>query len=62
MAKLFASEIAEEVTSGALQVDGGYGYATEFDLERHWRDAPLTKIFEGTSEIQHVVLGRELGL
>jgi len=60
MAKLFASEIAEEVTSGALQVDGGYGYATEFDVERHWRDAPLTKIFEGTSEIQKRIIASKL--
>jgi alkylation response protein AidB-like acyl-CoA dehydrogenase len=52
MAKLFASEMAEQVASEALQIHGGYGYTTDFAVERHWRDARLTKIFEGTSEIQ----------
>lgn len=60
MAKLFASEIAEDVTSEALQVHGGYGYTTEFDVERHWRDARLTRIFEGTSEIQKKIIADEL--
>lgn len=52
MAKLFASEMAERVTSEGLQIHGGAGYTTDFPLERYWRDARLTKIFEGTSEIQ----------
>jgi alkylation response protein AidB-like acyl-CoA dehydrogenase len=52
MAKLFASEMAERVTSEGLQIHGGAGYTTDFAVERHWRDARLTKIFEGTSEIQ----------
>ncbi|WP_209307617.1 acyl-CoA dehydrogenase family protein [Geodermatophilus sp. DF01_2] len=52
MAKLFASEMAEQVTSEGLQIHGGAGYTTDFAVERHWRDARLTKIFEGTSEIQ----------
>jgi alkylation response protein AidB-like acyl-CoA dehydrogenase len=60
MAKLFASEIAEEVTSEGIQIHGGYGYTTEFDVERHWRDARLTKIFEGTSEIQKRIIADEL--
>ena len=60
MAKLFASDIAEEVTSEALQIHGGYGYTTEFDVERHWRDARLTKIFEGTNEIQKMIIADRL--
>jgi len=52
MVKWFASEMAERATSEALQIHGGYGYTTELPIERYWRDARLTKIFEGTSEIQ----------
>ena len=52
MLKLLASEMAERVTSEGLQIHGGAGYTTDFAIERHWRDARLTKIFEGTSEIQ----------
>ncbi|MGH8788074.1 MAG: acyl-CoA dehydrogenase family protein [Cupriavidus necator] len=52
MVKLFASEMSERVTSEGLQVHGGAGYTTHFAAERYWRDARLTKIFEGTSEIQ----------
>ena len=56
MAKLFASEMAERVTSEGIQIHGGAGYTTDFPLERYWRDARLTKIFEGTSEIQlHII-------
>jgi alkylation response protein AidB-like acyl-CoA dehydrogenase len=62
MAKLFASEIAQEVTWEALQVHGGYGYITEFPVERFWRDARLMTITEGTSEIQLTIIARELGL
>src|SRR3546814_15332789 len=53
MVKYFASEMAERVTSEALQIFGGAGYTTLYPIERYWRDARLTKIFEGTSEIQH---------
>jgi alkylation response protein AidB-like acyl-CoA dehydrogenase len=60
MAKLFASEIAEEVTSQGIQIHGGYGYTTDFDVERYWRDARLTKIFEGTSEIQKRIIADRL--
>lgn len=60
MAKLFASEIAEEVTSEGIQIHGGYGYTTEFDVERYWRDARLTRIFEGTSEIQKKIIADDL--
>ena len=56
MAKLFASEMAEKVTSEGIQIHGGAGYTSEFPLERYWRDARLTKIFEGTSEIQQRII------
>jgi len=55
-AKLFASEMAERVTSQALQIFGGNGYTTEYAVERYWRDARLTKIFEGTSQIQRRII------
>jgi alkylation response protein AidB-like acyl-CoA dehydrogenase len=60
MAKYFASEIAEEVTSEGIQILGGNGYTTDYPLERYWRDARLTKIFEGTSEIQQRVIADRL--
>ncbi|HTP52093.1 MAG TPA: acyl-CoA dehydrogenase [Anaeromyxobacteraceae bacterium] len=56
MAKLYASEMCERVTSKALQVHGGYGYVKEYDVERHWRDSRITEIYEGTSEIQRLVI------
>lgn len=56
MVKLFASEMSERVTSEALQIFGGGGYTTFNQVERHWRDARLTKIFEGTSEIQQRII------
>jgi butyryl-CoA dehydrogenase len=56
MAKLFASEVASRVTTKAIQIHGGYGYMTEYDVERHWRDARITEIYEGTSEIQRLVI------
>jgi butyryl-CoA dehydrogenase len=56
MAKLFASEMCERVTSKALQIHGGYGYVKEYDVERHWRDSRITEIYEGTSEIQRLVI------
>ncbi len=56
IAKLFASEMSTRVTHQALQVYGGYGYSTEFDMERHYRDARITEIYEGTSEIQRIVI------
>ena len=62
MVKLFASEMSERVTSEAIQIHGGYGYTTDFAVERYWRDARLTKIFEGTSEIQlRIISDRLLG-
>jgi len=60
MVKLFASEMCEHVTSEGLQVHGGAGYTTHFAAERYWRDARLTKIFEGTSEIQKRIISDAL--
>ncbi|WP_416222558.1 acyl-CoA dehydrogenase family protein [Variovorax paradoxus] len=60
MAKYFASEMAERVTSEALQIFGGAGYTKLFPIERYWRDARLTKIFEGTSEIQQRIIATHL--
>jgi alkylation response protein AidB-like acyl-CoA dehydrogenase len=57
MAKLFASETAMEVTTKAVQVFGGYGYTREFPVERMMRDAKITEIYEGTSEVQRLVIG-----
>ncbi|MFC7021407.1 MULTISPECIES: acyl-CoA dehydrogenase family protein [Haloarcula] len=62
LAKLDASEICREVAEEAVQVLGGYGYTTDFAPQRFYRDAKLMEIGEGTSEIQRLVLGRELGL
>ena len=62
MAKLFASEVAQRVTWEAIQIHGGYGYITEFPVERFWRDARLMTITEGTTEIQLTIIARELGL
>jgi len=60
MAKLFASETAMKVTTQAVQLHGGYGYTREFPVERMMRDAKITEIYEGTSEIQRVVIGAAL--
>jgi alkylation response protein AidB-like acyl-CoA dehydrogenase len=60
MAKLFASEMAERVCSDALQVHGGYGYVADFPVERIYRDVRVCQIYEGTSDIQRLVIGRAL--
>ena len=60
MAKLFASEMAERVCSAAIQVFGGYGYTTDFPVERIYRDVRVTQIYEGTSEVQKILIGRAL--
>ncbi|WP_406358230.1 acyl-CoA dehydrogenase family protein [Streptomyces sp. NBC_00658] len=60
MAKLFASETAMEIALNALRIHGGYGYSTEFDVERYFRDAPLMIVGEGTNEIQRNVIVRQL--
>ncbi|ETW97762.1 MAG: acyl-CoA dehydrogenase [Candidatus Entotheonella factor] len=61
MAKLFASEMAERVCSDAIQIHGGYGYLNEFPVERIYRDARVCQIYEGTSDIQRLVISRSLG-
>jgi (2S)-methylsuccinyl-CoA dehydrogenase len=60
MAKAFCAEMAEHVTSEAMQVFGGYGYSREFPAQRFWRDARVFRIFEGTSEIQYEVIAKRL--
>ena len=60
MAKLFASEAAMEIALNAVRIHGGYGYSTEFDVERYFRDAPLMIVGEGTNEIQRNVIARQL--
>jgi hypothetical protein len=60
MAKLFASEMAERVCSAAIQVHGGYGYVTDFPVERLYRDVRVCQIYEGTSEVQKILIGRAL--
>lgn len=60
MAKLFASKTAVDVTSEAIQVYGGYGYTKDYPVERYFRDAKVTEIYEGTSEIQHIVIAKHL--
>ena len=59
-AKLFASETATRVAHKAIQIHGGYGYSTEFPVERHYRDARITEIYEGTSEIQRIVIAANM--
>lgn len=60
IAKLFASEAAGQITTEAVQILGGYGYSREYPVERHFRDAKITQIYEGTSEIQRLVIAREV--
>ena len=60
MAKLYASEMSGRVTTKAVQIHGGYGYSKEYDAERHFRDAKITEIYEGTSEIQRLVIASQL--
>ena len=62
MAKLLASEMAEAVCSGAIQVLGGYGYVSDFPVERIYRDVRVCQIYEGTSEVQKILIGRALAL
>ena len=58
MAKLFASEAADRICDRAVQIHGGYGYVRDFAAERHLRDVRVTRIYEGTSEIQRTVIAR----
>ena len=60
MAKLFASEVAEQVCSAAIQTLGGYGYVSDFPLERIWRDVRVCQIYEGTSDVQKIIIQRAL--
>jgi alkylation response protein AidB-like acyl-CoA dehydrogenase len=60
MAKLFASEVAVRAAEEAVQILGGYGYTRDYPAERYYRDAKLTTIGEGTSEIQRMVIARQL--
>ncbi len=62
MAKLYAAEVAMEVTTKAVQLHGGYGYIREYDVERMMRDAKITEIYEGTSEVQRMVISSRLGV
>ena len=61
MAKLYASDIAQTITNEAIQIHGGYGYVKEYHVERLMRDAKITQIYEGTSEIQKMVISRNIG-
>lgn len=58
MAKLYCSAMAVRVTNMAVQIHGGYGYSKEYDVERYFRDAKVTEIYEGTSEVQRMVISR----
>ena len=60
MAKLFASEAAMSIATQAVQIHGGYGYTCEFPVERHFRDAKATEIYEGSSEIQRLIIAGQL--
>lgn len=60
MAKLFAARTAVEVSTEAIQVFGGYGYTEDYPVERYFRDAKITEIYEGTSEIQRIVISKYL--
>jgi len=59
-AKLFASEVSARATNAAIQIHGGYGYVTDYPVERFMRDAKLTEIGEGTSQIQRLVIARKI--
>ena len=60
MAKYYSSEIAVEISTDAVQIFGGYGYTKDFPVEKYYRDSKLCTIGEGTSEIQKLVIGREI--
>jgi alkylation response protein AidB-like acyl-CoA dehydrogenase len=60
MAKLAAAEVAMEVTTKSVQLHGGYGYIKEYDVERMMRDAKITEIYEGTSEVQRMVISANI--
>jgi alkylation response protein AidB-like acyl-CoA dehydrogenase len=62
IAKLHASDVAVTNARAATQIHGGYGFMNEFPVARHWRDAKILEIGEGTNEVQRMVIARELGL
>jgi alkylation response protein AidB-like acyl-CoA dehydrogenase len=61
MGKLVASEMAERVCSAAIQIHGGYGYVSDFPVERIYRDVRVCQIYEGTSDVQKILIARALG-
>ena len=60
MAKLFASDVAFKICDQALQIHGGYGYMKDYPIEKYLRDAKITQIYEGTSEVQRIVISRAI--
>ena len=60
MAKLFSSRAAERISSKAIELYGGYGYVKDYPVEKYWRDSKLCTIGEGTSEIQRIIIAREI--
>jgi len=60
MSKVFAAEMSRDVTNAALQIHGGYGYIKDYHVERYLRDAKITEIYEGTSEMQRMTIARNL--
>ena len=60
MSKVFATDVAMQVTTNAVQLFGGYGYSREYPIEKYMRDAKITQIYEGTNQIQRVVISRAL--
>jgi alkylation response protein AidB-like acyl-CoA dehydrogenase len=62
MVKLFTAEILQKILAYSMQIHGGYGYMTEYPIQRFWRDGRLYTVTEGTSEIQRLIIAKELGL
>ena len=60
MVKLFASEMAEQVCTDAIQIHGGYGYVADYEVERIYRDVRVCQIYEGTSDVQRLVIARQI--
>jgi len=60
MAKLYAAEVAQRAVVDAVQVHGGYGYVKDYPVERYYRDAKITSIYEGTSEVQRIVIANNI--
>jgi alkylation response protein AidB-like acyl-CoA dehydrogenase len=58
IAKLYASEAAQRAADNAIQIHGGYGFSDEFPVERYWRDARVNRLYEGTTQIQKLIIGR----